>query len=130
MVVGVHCAAAERLAEQLAGPVGDHLVGVHVGAGPGAGLEDVEREVVVEIADDHLFGGIHDRQRDPLVDQAELAVDLGGMFLDHAESAQKGSGEADPGNREVVAGPCGLGPVQGFGGHGHCAHGVLFDAGG
>ena len=43
VVVGVH-----RPAEALGGHVGQHLVGVHVGARAGAGLEDVEREVVVE----------------------------------------------------------------------------------
>ncbi len=130
VVVGMHGPAAEGFAEQLAGPIGDHLVGVHVGAGSGAGLEDVEGEVVVQIADDHLFSGVHDRQGGALVDQAELPVDLGGMFLDHAEGAQEGSGKADPRDRKIVAGPCGLGSVEGFGGHGHGAHGVLFDAGG
>jgi hypothetical protein len=41
---------AALAAEQLGGAVGDHLVGVHVGLGAGAGLPDDEREVVVELA--------------------------------------------------------------------------------
>ena len=34
----------------VAGEVGDHLVGVHVRRGSGAGLEDVDRELVVVLA--------------------------------------------------------------------------------
>ena len=37
-------------AGQLDGPVGDHLVGVHVGLGPAAGLPDAQGEVLVERA--------------------------------------------------------------------------------
>ena len=37
-------------AEQLVRAVGDDLVGVHVGRGAGAGLEDVDHELVVELA--------------------------------------------------------------------------------
>ena len=40
---------AELAAEQLDGAVADHLVDVHVGLGAGAGLPDVEREMLVEL---------------------------------------------------------------------------------
>ena len=49
--LGTHHAAVE-----LDGPVGDDLVGVHVGLGPAAGLPDAQREVVVELAVGHLAG--------------------------------------------------------------------------
>ncbi len=41
---------AELAAGDLDRPVGDHLVGVHVGLGAAAGLPDDQREVVVELA--------------------------------------------------------------------------------
>jgi hypothetical protein len=42
---------------------GDHLVGVHVGAGARPGLEDVDRELVVVLAVGNLGGGDDDRAR-------------------------------------------------------------------
>jgi hypothetical protein len=59
VVVGVdRLLGAHLAAEHLDGAVGDHLVGVHVGLGAGAGLPDDEREVIVELAvDDFLRGG-------------------------------------------------------------------------
>ena len=42
----------------VAGEVGEHLVGVHVRGGAGAGLEDVDRELVVVLAGgDRVAGG-------------------------------------------------------------------------
>ncbi len=63
MVVGVHLAP-----QPTGGEGGQHLVGVHVAAGPGAGLEDVDRELGVEgtrrCAVDHLVAGDGDRLGD------------------------------------------------------------------
>ena len=61
----------------LAGEVGDHLVGVHVRRGPGAGLEDVDRELVVVLTGSDRVA----RGADPLgylgVEFAQLGVDPG-----------------------------------------------------
>jgi hypothetical protein len=43
--------------EHLDGPVGDHLVGVHVCLGAGARLPHDEGEMVVELTVDDLLGG-------------------------------------------------------------------------
>ena len=60
----------------VAGEVGDHLVGVHVRGGARAGLEDVDRELVVVLAlGDRLAGG-GDPLGDVAVEQAEVAVGL------------------------------------------------------
>ena len=48
---------ADGLARLLANSIGDDLIGVHVGGRTGSGLEDIEDEVVVEIAFDHFLGG-------------------------------------------------------------------------
>ena len=62
VVVRVHRRlGAERRAEQLVGPVGDHLVGVHVGLGAGAGLPHHQREMLVEPAVRDLLGRARDR---------------------------------------------------------------------
>ena len=53
--------AAARAAEQLVGPVREHLVAVHVVAGAGAGLVHVDDELVAVLAGEHLVGGLHDR---------------------------------------------------------------------
>ena len=52
LAVGKAVAAAK-----LDGPVGDHLVGVHIGRGAGTGLEDIHRKLVVEAAVGHLARG-------------------------------------------------------------------------
>ena len=58
MIVRMHrLLCAERAAQELVRTVRDHLVDVHVGLGAGAGLPDDQREVVVELAVDHLLSG-------------------------------------------------------------------------
>ena len=71
----------------LAGERGEHLVRVHVRGGARAGLEDVDRELVVELARGDLLG----RGGDPLglvgVEQPELGVHAGGSALDAARAS-------------------------------------------
>ena len=62
-VVAALARADAARVEQLDGPVGQHLVGVHVVAGAGAGLERVDPEVVDQLAllggPGGLEGGVH-----------------------------------------------------------------------
>ena len=61
VIVGMHRRfRAELAAEHFVGAVGDHLVDVHVGLGAGAGLPDHQREVIVELAVDHLLRRLDD----------------------------------------------------------------------
>ena len=76
---------AELAAEQFVGAVGDHLVEVHVGLGAGAGLPDHQREMIVELALDHLAGGADDGAGAARIEQAEFPVGLRGGELDDAE---------------------------------------------
>ena len=48
---------AQRPAEELQGPVGQHLVDVHVGRGARPALEGIDDDVLVELAVDHLLAG-------------------------------------------------------------------------
>ena len=71
--------------DALAGEVGDDLVGVHVRRRPRAGLEDVDRELLVVAAVCDLGGGGGDALSHGRVDQAQIGIHLGGGALDPAE---------------------------------------------
>ena len=60
VVVGMNQFFAAFAAEQLDGPVGDHLIGVHVGRGAGAGLKNVQHKFPVPLSLRHLLGGLGD----------------------------------------------------------------------
>ena len=74
----------------VAGEVRDHLVGVHVRRGAGAGLEDVDRELVVVLAGGDRVAGGGDPLGDVGVEQAELGVDPRRGGLDPAQPADDG----------------------------------------
>jgi hypothetical protein len=63
-----------RLAEQLVGPVGDHLVRVHVGLRAGSGLPDRQVEVRVEPPFPQLAGSLLDGRRQRRVNPADNYV--------------------------------------------------------
>ena len=131
VVVGVDRAARpEGAAEQLDRAVADHLVGVHVGRGAAAGLEDVDHELVVEPALRHLLGRRRDRAGQACVEQAQVGVDHGRPGLDQAERADEVAGEPQRADREVEPRSHGAGAVVGTGGNIHLAHRVAFRAGG
>ena len=78
VVVGVDRLLRSHLAAgQLDGPVGDDLVGVHVGLGAAAGLPDVEGELVVPRPLGHLGRGLLDQVGQRRLELAQVAVDLG-----------------------------------------------------
>ncbi len=122
VVVGVH-----RPAEPLGGHVGQHLVGVHVGARAGAGLEDVEREVVVERAEGHLGRGVVDRRGDVLRDHPEAAVDRRRHPLDRTEGVDQLRRHPLAGDREVLDGPLRLRAPPGRDRDAHLAQRVVLD---
>ena len=80
----------------LAGEVGDDLVGVHVRGRARAGLEDVDRELVVVLAGRHRVGGGPDPLGQVGVEEPEIGVDPGGGALDAAEPSHDGTGTRSP----------------------------------
>jgi hypothetical protein len=88
--------------DPIAGEARDHLVRVHVRRGAGAGLEDVDRELVVVLS---LRDGVA-RARDPLgelgVQVAELRIDASRGGLDAAQPVDDRSGDRMPGDLEVL----------------------------
>ena len=87
VVVRVHAALGE---------VGDHLVRVHVRGGAGAGLEDVDRELVVVLAGRDLVARGRDALGDVGVEQAQLGVHPRGRGLDAPSHRITGTGTRSP----------------------------------
>ncbi len=85
----------------LAGERGDHLVRVHVRGRARAGLEDVDRELVVELARRDPGRGGRDPLRLVAVEQAEVGVRARGGALDAAEPARDRRRDRLAGDREV-----------------------------
>src|SRR3954451_665737 len=92
----------------LAGEIRDDLVRVHVRAGAGAGLEDVDRELVVVAAVCDLVTGGSNALGEIAVEQAEVRVDARGGRLDAAEPADDRHRDRVPAHREVGYGFLGL----------------------
>ena len=68
--------APARLAEQLRGAVGEHLVRVHVVRRAGARLVDVDDELIAQRAAEDLVGGGDDGVGDRRIEPAEGARSL------------------------------------------------------
>jgi len=128
VVVGVDRTAPQLGPVDLGRAVRDHLVCVHVRGGPGAGLEDVDRELVVVVARDDLLGRLDDRVRAVVLDEAELAVGRCGGFLDDPERPDEPSAEGVPRDREVLDRPLGLCAPVGVRRDRHLAQAVAFGA--
>ena len=123
MVVGVDVAA-----QRLRGQGSDDLVGVHVGGGPGAGLEDVHGEVSVVLSGGHGIGGGDDSLRNIRVQHAQLGVGSSGGLLHPRQCLDVAALQRDARDGEVLHRALGLGSVQSGGGHADLAHGVAFNA--
>jgi len=123
-LLGAHLAA-----QHLDGAVRDHLVGVHVRLGARAGLPDREREVVVELAVDHLLGRGDDGRADLRVEAAQLHVGLGGGALDDAQGPDHRPRLLLPADLEVAEAALRLGAPIDVGGDLDGAEGVGFGAG-
>ncbi len=93
---------ADRAAEHFNGAVGDHLVRIHVRLRARARLPDDEREMIVEMAVDHLLRGFDDHLAELRIELAERHVGDGGRLLHDAERADDGLGLLFPANLEVA----------------------------
>ena len=85
----------------VAGEVGDDLVGVHVRRGARAGLEDVDRELVVVLAVGDLVGRGGDALGDVAVEQAEPGVGARRRALDAPQPVHDRQPDALAGDLEV-----------------------------
>ena len=86
MVVRMHRLLAAQLpSEGLNRSVGDHLIGIHVGLGSGAGLPDLQRKFAIQLAAGHLLRRRHDRGGQGGIQAAQVAVHFGAGGLELAE---------------------------------------------
>jgi hypothetical protein len=140
VLVGVqHVVGALGAPEDLERQVGDHLVGVHVGRGAGAALDDVDDELVVMGAVAQRGAGGDDGVAALAVEQPELAVGQRRRLLDAGKRADQLRVGRDrrAGDREVLHRAQGVHAPVGCGGHlavaqqvvfgpsARCLHGVL-----
>ena len=124
----MHGVVAQPPPQQLGGPVGDHLVGIHVGRSARAGLEDVHHELGVELPVSHFLRRLLDGRSQALVQQAQLGVGGCRVLLDQAKRADERPGKAQSANREVLHGPRRLRAVIGVRRDAHLAHGISLNA--
>ncbi len=96
--------------QHLQRPVGDHLVGVHVGGGPGPTLDHVDDEMLMELTGQDFVAGRADRHHLFLGQDPQLAVGLGGAFLDKGQSIDEvfEVAQRQPGDIKILPGPQGL----------------------
>ena len=118
------------LARQLPAAIRDHFVHVHVRARARTGLENVEREMLVQLALDDFLGRLHDEGGTMGVEQAEIVIGLRGGPFQKAERANKGPRKAVTAHRKIEHGPLRRGAVKRGRRDGHLAHRVLFRAAG
>ncbi len=127
VIVWVHELRAALSTQDLGGAVGDDLVRVGVGRSAGPRLVDVDRELVVELAVDHLLRGSGDHAGPSPRQEAELAIGLRGRPLDHAQRADEAARKWLAGDREVEDGALRRGAVVRVGRDLHLTHGVALD---
>ena len=128
VVVGVHQPRTQVAAQDLRGPVGDHLVGVGVGRRARPGLEDVQHEMVVVLAVRDLLGRLDNGVSDRWIEDAEVHIGLGGGQLDQPQRPYELPGKAQVADGEVQNRPHGRRAVKSVGGDFHLTHGIAFDA--
>ena len=119
---------AKRPAQDLDRPVGDHLVGVHVGLGSRTGLPDHQREVVVEASFDDLVGGPDDGVGDARVELSQRLVDECGRLLLDSKRADHRLRHGLGADGEVLETALGLGAPVPVRGNRDLAQAVVFDA--
>ena len=91
----------------LIGAGGDDLVGVHVGRGPAAGLEDVDDELLVELPVDDLLRRLLKQAAAAVVEHAELMIHLPRRPFDQSECRDESSVKAQIRDGKILHRPRG-----------------------
>ncbi len=131
VIVRVHRGVdAARRAEDLVGPVGEHLVNVHVVAGARAGLIHVHDELIAMLPAENLVGRLDDGVGQARLQPAGLLVRERGRALDPDHRVHEGRQRTEPGDRKILGRAQRLDAVQRVGRDGLFAQGIAFEAGG
>ena len=103
VIVGMDDAVfAARSAEQFSGTVGDHLVCIHVVRRTGAGLIDIDHELIAETTAENLVGGLGDRVPHARLEPAKREVRLCSGFLDQHGGVDEERGRSKPADWKVL----------------------------
>ena len=124
VVVGMDLFAAALAAHQLDGAVGDDLIGVHVGRGAGAGLENVQHEFAVPLSIGHFLRCLGNDAGQLQRQAAQFLVGQSGVLLDQAQRADKGTRKTQVADGKILHRPRRLRAIIGAGGNLHRPHGV------
>ncbi len=124
VVVGMDQFAAALAAEQFAGPVGDDLVGVHIGRGARAGLENIQHELPVPLAVNDFLRGLGDGLGQFGIQVAQFLVGQRRVFLDQSQRPDEPPRKAQVADGKVLHRARGLRAVISGGGHLHRSHGI------
>ena len=118
-----------RLSRQhLVGAAGDHLVGIHVGLGAGAGLPDHQRKLVVQLAVDDFLRGRGDGLAQLAVERAQRHVGRGRRLLQQAERMDQRQRHALAADAEILQRTLRLRAPVMRSGHRDLAHGIALNA--
>ena len=120
--------AVHMIVGMRAGQMADHLVGVHVGGGAAAGLENVDDELIVVIAASYGVSRFCDGCGQVRGQLSKLAVDSRGGAFDQSERSNEGSGKTQSADWEILDRALRLGAVRRPGRDVHFAHRVALDA--
>jgi hypothetical protein len=121
--------APARLPQQLVGPVGQHLVYVHVVAGTRAGLIHVHDELIAMLPPEDLVGRRDDGVGQPRLEPAGLLVGQGRGALDPHDRVHEGRQRPEARDRKVLRRAQRLDAVQRVRGDGLLAERIAFEAG-
>ena len=129
MIIGMDGVIALAPDEDLVGPVGQHLVDIHVRGGAAAALDDANREIAgVYPTRHHLIGGGANGLGNRLWNRADIGIGEGRRLLDPGQRRNIGPPVADglPGDGEISPGAFGMDAVIDVGGDGQRPQGVGF----
>ena len=105
----------------------DHFVRVHVRGRARTGLENIDREMSVKLAVDHLLRRGDDGIGDGRIQQTKVFVHDGGGLLHITEGFDERATERNTADREILNGALGLGFVIGVLGDLDFSHRIFFD---
>ena len=120
---------ADRFSRQLAATIRDHFVRVRVRARAGTGLENVEREMLVQFALHDFLRRLHDERAPMGIEQTEIGIRLRGGPFDQAQSANERPRKSIAADRKIQDRPLGGSAVERGFRDGHFAHRILFGPG-
>ena len=113
-------------AQDLDCPVGNHLVGIHIGGGPGPALDGVHNELPVKLPPYDFITCSHNGIPHALIQHMGRHIGKRRRLLDPGQVPDKLPVERPSRNMEIILCPQRLNPVIRLHRHLHCSDGIRF----